>query len=186
MLDYNPTIPTTVFALMAPRRATASNGHDWYCILKPRGSKPGCSTPNWLVTDAQRLFENACRHGWDVDGAPGIVYTLDWGNRPVVRHRLHWTHAEASAAASALLKRTREEQYEDWYRRSGNSAKPISSTGADGSWHHELDPLNRPSADIWAGKPDLYHAWQATLMPGLPLAPSLARALAKVSQSGSM
>ncbi|MET0612775.1 MAG: AGE family epimerase/isomerase, partial [Pseudomonas caspiana] len=47
-----------------------------------------------------------------------------------------------------------------------------------GSWHHELSPLNQPSADIWGGKPDLYHAYQATLLPVLPLAPSLASALA--------
>ncbi|MEK1840907.1 MAG: sugar isomerase, partial [Pseudomonas sp.] len=48
---------------------------------------------------------------------------------------------------------------------------------------HELDPQNRPSADIWAGKPDLYHAWQAVLIPRLPLAPSMATALAQLSQS---
>ena len=48
--------------------------------------------------------------------APGIVYTLDWDNKAVVRHRLHWTHpVQASAAASALAQRTFEEQYEHWY-----------------------------------------------------------------------
>ncbi|RMS43706.1 N-acylglucosamine 2-epimerase super protein, partial [Pseudomonas amygdali pv. photiniae] len=47
-----------------------------------------------------------------------------------------------------------------------------------GSWHHELNQRNEPSADIWPGKPDLYHAYQATLLPVLPLAPSLASALA--------
>ena len=30
-------------------------------------------------------------------------------------------------------------------------------------------------ASVWPGKPDLYHAVQATLLPRLPLAPSLAR-----------
>ena len=49
-----------------------------------------------------------------------------------------------------------------------------------------LDPQNRPSADIWPGKPDLYHAWQAVLIPRLALAPSMATALAQLSQSGSM
>ena len=38
-----------------------------------------------------------------------------------------------------------------------------------GSWHHELDPANRPAASVWPGKPDLYHAVQATLLPRLPL-----------------
>ena len=33
---------------------------------------------------------------------------------------------------------------------------------------------NRPQATVWPGKPDLYHAFQATLLPGAPLAPGLA------------
>ncbi len=45
-----------------------------------------------------------------------------------------------------------------------------------GSWRHELDPHNRPSGMVWSGKPDTYHAFQATL-PRLPLAPTLAAAL---------
>ena len=43
----------------------------------------------------------------------------------------------------------------------------------NGSWHHELDPANRPAATTWPGTPDLYHAVQATLIPRLPLAPGL-------------
>ena len=31
---------------------------------------------------------------------------------------------------------------------------------------------------MWPGKPDLYHAVQATLLPRLPLSPGLARAVA--------
>jgi hypothetical protein len=31
---------------------------------------------------------------------------------------------------------------------------------------------------VWEGKPDTYHALQATLIPRLPLAPALASALA--------
>jgi len=32
-------------------------------------------------------------------------------------------------------------------------------------------------ARTWQGRPDVYHALQATLIPGLPLRPSLAGAL---------
>lgn len=46
-----------------------------------------------------------------------------------------------------------------------------------GSWHHELDPSNHPASTVWQGKPDVYHAVQATLVPMLPLAPSFATAL---------
>jgi mannose/cellobiose epimerase-like protein (N-acyl-D-glucosamine 2-epimerase family) len=43
-----------------------------------------------------------------------------------------------------------------------------------GSWRHELDPELRPGSGTWSGKPDVYHAIQATLLPRLPLAPTLA------------
>ena len=36
-----------------------------------------------------------------------------------------------------------------------------------GSWRHELDPRNRPSSHVWEGKPDVYHAYQAMLLPRL-------------------
>jgi hypothetical protein len=48
---------------------------------------------------------------------------------------------------------------------------------ARGSWHHELSPANQPSSLTWSGKPDVYHAFQATLVPRLPQAPSFAVAL---------
>ena len=34
-----------------------------------------------------------------------------------------------------------------------------------------------PSGTVWTGKPDIYHAFQATLVPRLPLTPTLAGAL---------
>ncbi len=46
-----------------------------------------------------------------------------------------------------------------------------------GSWHRELDPTNPPSSAVRPGKPDLYHAFQATLLPRLPQAPGLAVAV---------
>jgi sulfoquinovose isomerase len=46
-----------------------------------------------------------------------------------------------------------------------------------GNWHHELDETLQPSERTWTGKPDVYHAFQATLIPRLPPRPSLAGAL---------
>ncbi|WP_350599978.1 AGE family epimerase/isomerase [Pseudomonas sp. 65/3-MNA-CIBAN-0223] len=180
--EYNHDNPADGFR---PYGTTPGHGFEWARLLlhlEAARVQAGMLTPGWLVTDAQKLFEHNCRHGWEVDGAPGLVYTLDWDNRPVVRHRLHWTHCEASAAASALLKRTGDSQYEAWYRLFWEFCDRYFIDREAGSWHHELDPQNRASADIWPGKPDLYHAWQAVLIPGLPLAPSLATALGRVSQ----
>ena len=179
--DYNQANPADGFR---PYGTTPGHGFEWARLLlhlEAARASAGMLTPGWLVLDAQKLFESNCRHGWDVDGAPGIVYTLDWDNRPVVRQRLHWVHAEACAAASALLQRTGESHYEAWYRRFWEFNERYFIDRANGSWHHELGLDNCPSAQIWAGKPDLYHAWQAVLIPGLPLAPSMASALAQAS-----
>src|SRR5207253_17503 len=184
--EYNQDKPDDGFR---PYGTTPGHGFEWARLvlhLEAARHRAGLLTPHWLATDARGLFDSACRYGWAVDGAPGIVYTLDWDNRPVVRHRLHWTHAEASAAASALLKRTGEPRYETWYRLFWEFSETWLIDRDNGSWHHELDPQNRPSADIWAGKPDLYHAWQAVLLPRLPLAPSMATALAQLSLSVAM
>ena len=34
-----------------------------------------------------------------------------------------------------------------------------------GSWYHQLDETNKPKDTVWPGKPDLYHAFQAMLIP---------------------
>ncbi|WP_268800618.1 D-mannose isomerase [Pseudomonas huanghezhanensis] len=181
VLEYNHDKPDDAFR---PYGTTPGHAFEWSRLvlhLEAARHKAKLSSPSWLLADARGLFENACRYGWNVDGAPGIVYTLDWENRPVVRHRLHWTHAEAAAASAALLQRTGEEQYETWYRVFWEFNETLFIDREQGSWRHELNPQNQPSADIWPGKPDLYHAYQATLLPMLPLAQSLATALARLS-----
>lgn len=184
--DYNQANPADGFR---PYGTTPGHGFEWARLLlhlEAARREAGLSVPDWLLSDAQHLFANNCRHAWEVDGAPGMVYTLDWDQRPVVRQRLHWVHCEASAAASALFKRTAQVPYEVWYRRLWAYNEHCLIDRVHGSWHHELDEQNRPSARIWGGKPDLYHAWQAVLIPRLPLAPSMATALARGSISRAM
>ncbi|TFW43048.1 MULTISPECIES: D-mannose isomerase [Pseudomonas] len=174
---YNEDNPADGFR---PYGITPGHGFEWARLvlhLEAARLQAGLVTPDWLVSDAKGLFASACEYAWNVDGAPGIVYTLDWQHRPVVRERLHWTHAEASAAAQALLKRTGELHYETWYRRFWEFCETHFIDRHHGSWHHELSPHNQPSCNIWGGKPDLYHAWQAVVLPALPLAPSMASAL---------
>ncbi|MFJ2448294.1 AGE family epimerase/isomerase [Pseudomonas sp. NPDC087626] len=183
---YNQANPADGFR---PFGTTPGHGFEWARLLlhlEAARVQAGMLTPGWLLRDAQQLFANNCQHAWQVDGAPGMVYTLDWDRRPVVRQRLHWVHCEASAAASALLQRTGEGQYETWYRRLWEYSEQYLIDLVHGSWHHELDADNRPSAQIWGGKPDLYHAWQTVLIPRLPLAPSMATALAQGSGSRVM
>ncbi|MFK0311464.1 AGE family epimerase/isomerase [Pseudomonas sp. NPDC090233] len=179
LLDYNRDNPADHFR---PYGATPGHAFEWARLvlhLEAARRLAGLNTPEWLLGSARGLFASACQQAWHVDGGEGIVYTLDWDNQPKVRERLHWVHAEACASAAALLRRTGEPDYARWYRCFWAFIDSHFIDRAAGSWHHELDPANRPAATIWAGKPDLYHAYQAVLLPTLPLAPSLATALAR-------
>ena len=106
------------------------------------------------------------------------MYTTDWDGHPVVRDRMHWVAAEAISAGAALYGHTGEARYAELCRSWWGYVERYLIDRAAGSWHHQLDAKNRPTATVWPGKPDLYHAVQATLIPQLPLAPSLASAIA--------
>lgn len=173
-LHHNEDRPADPFK---PYGATVGHGLEWSRLLLtleaalPEGDER-------LLPAARVLFDRAVDDGWDVDGVPGFVYTTDWSGRPVVRDRMHWVLAEGLAAAAALHRRTGQQRYADWFTLWWQYAEDHLLDRDAGSWHHQLDAHNRPAAGVWPGKPDLYHAVQATLLPRLPLAPTLARAIA--------
>ena len=90
---------------------------------------------------------------------------------------MHWVAAEATATAAALYAATGESSYADWYATWWQHVADCFADREHGSWRHELSPANQPSSVTWQGKPDVYHAFQATLIPRLPLSPTLAAAL---------
>jgi mannose/cellobiose epimerase-like protein (N-acyl-D-glucosamine 2-epimerase family) len=137
----------------------------------------GATAPEWLLDDAVSLFDTAVGLGWHVDGEDGFVYTTDFDGQPVVRNRLHWVLAEGIGAAWALSRAVDEPSYGDWYAAWWAQAERYFIDREDGSWRHELDPSNHPASTVWSGKPDVYHAYQAALLPTLPPAASFAGAL---------
>lgn len=173
-LELNRARPDDAFK---PFGATVGHALEWSRLLLDLEAALGADAPDSLLPTSVRLFDRAVADGWASDGAPGFVYTTDWDGRPVVRARMHWVAAEAVAAAAALHERTGEASYDDHYRAWWSYVREHVIDLDAGSWHHELDPANRPAASVWPGKPDLYHAVQATLLPRLPLAPSLASAV---------
>jgi len=173
-LDYNRDQPAHPFR---PFGATVGHSLEWSRLAVQLHAALGDDAPDWLVEDARSLFDAAVHDGWAVDGAPGFVYTVDWEGTPVVRERMHWVAAEATAAAAALHAATGDPSYAEWYHQWWAYVAAAFIDEELGSWHHELSPDNRPSSTTWSGKPDLYHAFQATLLPRLPLAPTLATAL---------
>ncbi len=163
-LELNADRPNDPFK---PYGATPGHGLEWARLLLQLDV--AAETPGRRSGAATALFDRAATDGWDGDG---FVYTTDWDGRPVEPRRFHWVAAEAVAAADVLHRVTGEERFaasaDEWWRW-------IDTHLVDherGSWHHELDTDNRPSGRTWIGKPDVYHAAQAAILPELPLAGS--------------
>lgn len=156
-----------------PYGSTPGHGFEWARLLAGAAVDAGAADRPWLQDAAIALYDRAARDGWARDGHPGFVYTVDWTGEPVVDQRLFWVAAEAVAAAEVLLRATGEPRYETdrtaWWRYIAEYLVDAER----GSWIHELDARNRPASTIWSGKPDLYHAYQACIIPGLPLASSV-------------
>ena len=172
--DYNFHFQNDPFK---PFGATIGHAFEWARLWLQLEATLGDAAPNWLAPGAESLFARAVADGWHADGETGFVYTSDWKGTPVVRDRMHWVVAEAIGAASALFRRTTKVEYSELYALWWKYAARYILDEERGSWHHQLDPQNRPAESVWSGKPDLYHALQATLLPRLPLAPGLAKAL---------
>ncbi len=175
VLDYNADEPAHPFR---PYGATIGHWLEWARLALHLRAALGESAPDWLLNHARALFNASTREGWAVDGADGFVYTVDWSGDPVVRERMHWVAAEATATAAALHQVTGDPSYAEWYGTWWDHIDTCFRDPEHGSWHHELSPSLEPSSQTWQGKPDTYHAFQATLIPRLPLSPTLAKALA--------
>ncbi len=108
VLDYNVDEPAHPFR---PYGATIGHWLEWARLALHLRAGLGDLAPDWLLGDAVELFDASVREGWAVDGADGFVYTVDWSGQPVVRERMHWVAAEATATAAALHAATGDPAY---------------------------------------------------------------------------
>lgn len=175
--EYNRDKPTDP---LRPYGMTPGHFSEWAhltlkveaALLRKTGTAPG-----WMLPDARALLASALRYGWAPDGKPGMVYTIDWDHKVHVPVRAHWVQAESVTAAVNLLKRTGSGEYEVWYRRIWDYIANTLIDYDQGSWRNEVDADGHLSGEVYADKADLYHAYQATVAPFLPLAPCLTLAL---------
>lgn len=175
--DYNDAQPADPFR---PAGATIGHWFEWARLalnVEAALNARGQTSASYLFDVAHNLFSAGVEEGWGVDGEDGFIYTVTFEGAPLVRERMHWVLAEALGAASHLFQRTGEETYERWYRLWWEYAA-VHLIAPEGSWWHELSPTNDVSRTVWEGKPDIYHAGQATLLPRVGLTPTLATALA--------
>ncbi len=169
---YNQEHPADPFR---PFGATVGHGIEWSrLLLHLRTARPDS---DWLLPAARHLFSSAQNDGWNADAHEGFLYTVDWDGKPVVSERLHWVIAEAAGAAAVMHHVTGDPAYQLRYDEWWQWAEDHFIDRHAGSWHHELDVSGTPSSTIKRGKADIYHAFQATLLPVSPLTASLASAL---------
>lgn len=176
LLEYNRDEPAHPFR---PYGATVGHWIEWgRLVLHGRAAliaRDG-EAPEWMLEAAVAMVEKAAR-SFGQDGEPGFVYTVDWEGEPVVHERMHWVAAEAVGAAAVLYQVTGDPvwatRYEQWWEYI--SQYLLDPEGE--SWFHELDRSNEVQGVTWPGKPDIYHAYQATLIPRLPVTPTLAAAV---------
>lgn len=161
LLGYNADKPDDQFR---PFGSTVGHSLEWARLITQLHATPAGEP--WMPDAAARLFRRAVADGWDAERG-GLVYTVDFDGEPVDRDRFHWVTAEAIGAAGVLWRVTGEAQYELWYQRFWSFADRFLIDRDHGGWHHQLDPENRPVDTVWKGKPDAYHAYQATLFAGL-------------------
>ncbi len=176
-LECNADKPDDQFK---PYGATPGHGLEWARLIVqwtlstyPRDAAPYRK----YIGAAEQLFARAVEDGWNADGAPGFVYTTGWDGRPIVHDRMQWTLAEGINTAAVLFRFTRKEQYAVLYSQFLEYLEAYVRDHVHGSWFHQLDRNNRKIETVWPGKPDIYHALQATLIPYYSPALSIAPAV---------
>jgi sulfoquinovose isomerase len=161
-----------------PYGTTPGHSFEWARLLLTLEAAQA-DPPAWLREAAIALFDRAVADAEERDGHPGLIYTVDGDGQPVIAARLHWVACEAILAADALHRRTGEERFAAASARWWGEVDRYFLDREDGGWWQELDEDMTPATTMWPGKPDLYHSYQALLLPSLPLSPTAATALAR-------
>jgi mannose/cellobiose epimerase-like protein (N-acyl-D-glucosamine 2-epimerase family) len=136
----------------------------------------------WMPEAAVALFRRAFEDGWDA-AEGGFYYSLDWDGRPRIRDRYWWPCCEAIGAAAFLATIDDDPWFEDCYRRVWDFAVAHLIDRENGGWFPQLDDRLVPNSDPFFGKPDVYHALQACLIPLLPKTGSITRGLIEAGRS---
>jgi sulfoquinovose isomerase len=173
--DYNLDRPYDQFR---PYGTTPGHSFEWARLLLDLEAAQA-APPAWLPGAATALFDTAVADAEGRDGHPGLIYTVGANGQPAIAARLHWVACEAVLAADALHRRTGEERFAAAAARWWGEIDRYFLDREGGGWWQELDQDLAPAASIWSGKPDLYHSYQALLLPSLPLSPTAATALTR-------
>ncbi len=172
-LEKNKEKPDDPFK---PYGATPGHGIEWARLIT-QWAESQSEVNKEYIDVACKLYERAISDAWNADGEPGIVYTTDWNGKPVVHDRMHWTLAEAINTSAVLYKVTGNERYAKDYSMFLEYLDETVLDHSVGSWYHQLDEHNKIKGTVWPGKSDVYHAFQAMLIPYEKVNVSIAKAI---------
>lgn len=170
--EYNKDTPFDVY-----RPYGTLPGHSWEwarLLVQLHHASPG---NGWLLPAARDLYARAFEDAW-WPGREHPVYTIDADGTPVIEDVVWWTVAEAITAAATLSEATGEPGYDEDYVRLWAYADRHLIDHEHGGWFPVLKD-GVVSEHPWPGKPDLYHALQAHLIPLIPTAASVAGGLTR-------
>jgi mannose/cellobiose epimerase-like protein (N-acyl-D-glucosamine 2-epimerase family) len=162
--------------MFRPSGTTPGHALEWSRLLVQLWTLSGHAKP-WLLDAAQGLFAKTTAIGWNAKTG-GFYYTLDWSDRPDRADRYWWPCAEGIGAAAVLAAVCPDDPtYEMWYRRIWGFVDAHLIDHRHGGWYAELDENLARVTKVFHGKPDIYHALQACLIPLLPANGSITRGL---------
>jgi len=135
----------------------------------------------WMPDAAKNLFIQAMSLGWDKQKG-GFFYTLDWDNKPAKTNKLWWPMCEAAGAAHFINQHLPHDPFfEDSYRLIWSTIANRFIDHKNGGWHEELTEDLVPAHTLFPGKGDIYHAFQACLIPLYPADGSLTKMIGETS-----
>lgn len=168
-LEFNKSRPADPFR---PYGVTIGHLLEWARLLIHLNHGLSGVEHDWMIEGARGLYEVAKQYGWAPDGGEGFVYTIDWDGSTVTSSRMFWVPAEAVLTAYCLHQITEEESFADDYTRWWTYIDQYVIDHEYGSWKAELDKNQNLVSHTWDGKPDIYHNFQASVLPLLPSARS--------------
>lgn len=136
----------------------------------------------WLTDASRQLFRRSIELGWDQRHG-GFFYTLDWDDQPRMTEKLWWPVSEAIGAAAFLTQYDREQYFELWYRKLWDFAENHIIDHVHGGWKAELSRDLKQTSRLFTGKPDIYHALQACLIPLYPAIGSLTHSIIETDRT---
>jgi mannose/cellobiose epimerase-like protein (N-acyl-D-glucosamine 2-epimerase family) len=164
-LDFNKDHPADPFR---PYGVTIGHLLEWSRLLLHLHHGLSDVEHEWMIEGAVGLYDVAKQYGWQRDGSKGFVYTVDWDGSVVTASRMWWVIAEAVLNSYCLYRETGEDKYLEDYVKWWKYIDGHFIDHENGSWFAELDKNHKVVSHTWSGKPDLYHIFQAAILPLLP------------------